>query len=165
LILVSVAFLLIPIALKEKGKAHVYTEKSKGYKVAVLLTASLVAIGPSIYLLNSDFSSEAIQIEYGDDSFRIQAPMVDKMFDYSKVEDLGIDPNFDKGSRVWGYATTKICSGTFNNAVFGNYTLASFVDVKPCVFFTYEGKYYAFNQSSVELTQAAFDRLAELVGP
>ena len=46
-----------------------------------------------------------------------------------------------------------------SNGALGNYKLASYTQVNPCIFFLYEGKYYAFNQGSVEFTEQAFEML------
>ena len=161
LILVSVAFLLVPLALKERGRKHQFVERSKTTKVLVFATVSIVAIVPTFYFMSMEDNSEAVVVEFGEDSFHIKAPMVDLTFKYEDVSDIGIDPDFDKGSRIWGYGTTNICSGKFQNAVFGKYTLASYTKVTPCVFFTCDGEYYAFNQVSVQNTYDAYETLIQ----
>jgi len=163
LILVSVGFLLIPLLMKEKGKSITFKEKSNAKKIAVFAVVSVLAIVPTVYLVNNEYNTEAILVDFGDTNLHIKAPMVDLTIPYSEIHDIGLDPDFDKGSRIYGYGTPTICSNHFRNAVFGDYTLASYTKVQPCVFFLYNGNYYAFNQNSDELTQAAYDTLAEKI--
>ena len=85
-----------------------------------------------------------------------------RYFDYDEIEDLGIDPNFEKGSRSIGYGTPNISSGKFKNSMFGPYVLMSYTKVDSCVFFTYDGSYYAFNQSTEEATMDAYLELKSI---
>jgi hypothetical protein len=161
LIFVGTALFIVTLALKEKGMAHPFKQRSRGTKIAVFTVVSILAIAPTFYLVNSEHTAEVVTVEFGEETFRIQAPMVDLTFDYDDISDLEVDPNFDKGFRKWGYGTPTVCSGSFENAAFGKYTLASYTKVKPCVFFSVDGKYYAFNQASDESTFAAYDILVE----
>ena len=128
-------------------------------KAAIFMVFTLLAIVPMTALGVSQFSQEVVDVEFLDDEVHIQAQVFNYHFKYESIEDLDIDPEFDKGKRIAGYGTPTICSGTFKNDVFGSYKLASYTQVKPCIFFLYEGKYYAFNQGSDELTQQAYEQL------
>ncbi len=160
LIVLSVSFVFIPIAMKSKAIKKPFVQRNGPSKVAAFMVCSVLAIVPMIALSNMADNSEVVTVEFYDDHFTVKAPMVSKSYDYSAVSELSIDPDFDKGTRVMGYGTPTISSGTFKNAAFGSYTLASYTKVKPCIFFEYEeGKYFAFNQSTAEATQNVFEKL------
>jgi len=149
----------MPFVMQDRAKSKEFVERSTNAKIAVFLVFSLLAIVPMTVLGTSEFSQETVDVEFMDDKVHIQAPMFNYTFEYDKIEQLEMDPNFDKGTRIGGYSTPTICSGTFKNDAFGNYKLASYTQVNPCIFFLYEGKYYAFNQASAELTEQAFEML------
>ena len=159
LMVVSIIIMLIPFVMQDRAKSKEFVERSTNAKIAVFLVFSLLAIVPMTVLGTSEFSQETVDVEFMDDKVHIQAPMFNYTFEYDKIEQLEMDPNFDKGTRIGGYATPTICSGAFSNGALGNYKLASYTQVKPCIFFLYEGKYYAFNQASAELTEQAFEML------
>jgi hypothetical protein len=151
--------MIVPFVSADSLKQKPFIERTLGRKIAAFIAVSAIVLVPTVGISAMDLTSETVVVEFGDDGFRVKAPMVNEYFEYDKVKDLTLDPNFDKGTRVWGYGTPTISSGTFNNAAFGNYTLASYTEVKPCIFFQYEGKYYAFNLSNNTDTMKAFDQL------
>jgi len=159
LIVASIIIILSSFVMPERAKSKKFVERSTGSKAAVFVVFSLLAIVPMTAIGVSQFSQDTVEVEFLDDEVHITAPMFNSHFKYELIEDLDIDPDFDKGSRIGGYATPTISSGTFKNDVFGSYRLASYTQVKPCVFFLYEGKYYAFNQASAELTEQAYQQL------
>ena len=159
LMVAGIIVMLLPMAFRERVKNRKFVMRSRGTKIAVFAVVSIAVIAPALYLMNTDQAADAVKIEFGNDSFRVIAPMVDETFEYDLVVAPTLDPDFDRGYRVWGYATHTIGTGQFNNAAFGNYTLASYTQVDPCVFFEYKGKYFAFNQSSAELTEKAYEEL------
>lgn len=159
LIVVSIIIIIAGCVMPERAMAKKFVERSPSSKAAIFMVFTLLAIVPMTALGVSQFSQEVVDVEFLDDEVHIQAPMFNYHFNYESIEDLDIDSDFDKGKRIAGYGTPTICSGTFKNDVFGNYKLASYTQVKPCIFFLYEGKYYAFNQGSDELTQQAYEQL------
>ncbi len=165
LIVVSIILMIAGCVMPERAKAKKFVEKGPAAKAAVFMVFTLLAIVPMSAIGASQFTQEAVSVEFLDDEVHIKAPMFNYHFKYESIEDLDIDPEFVKGKRIAGYGTPTICSGTFNNEAFGNYKLASYTQVKPCIFFLYEGGYYAFNQASVELTEKAYEQLQSHVGP
>lgn len=159
LIFLSTIIMLIPGVRRETAESKLFVEKSKGTKVAIFIAVTLLAMIPTVGLAGADFTSDAVTVEFTDEGVHISAPMVDRTFKYDEIEQLELDPNFDKGKRIMGYGTPYICSGTFKNDAFGSYTLMSYTKVKPCVFFLYGERYFAFNQSTDELTQQAYEEL------
>ena len=85
--------------------------------------------------------------------------MFDHTFTYSEIDEIRYDADFDKGSRRMGYGTDTISSGKWKNAEFGNYELASYSNVKPCIIISVDGGIYAFNQSSDDATLNLFNDL------
>ena len=105
--------------------------------------------------------SNAVSLEFGESGFTVKAPMFNHSFDYSEIEGLTYDSDFDKGIRVFGYGGSDICSGKFKNDSFGKYELASYTDVKPCIVFSVYGEMFAFNQKSADLTLSAYNELCD----
>ena len=167
-IIVLVAGIIVsiyPIVTMEKGVAREFVPKSTGAKVGLFIVTVAACLVPSALLDQMDFTTDSVTVEFGDDGISLGAPFVaTKTFAYDKIEELELDPDFDKGRRIMGYGTPYICSGTFENEVFGKYTLMSYTKVKPAVFFLYDGRYYAFNQADDEMTQQAYDTLVSKVG-
>ena len=159
LIVVSVVIMVAPILRKDRMRSFHFVQRSTAKKMGIFIAVSVIAIVPCTAIGLSEFTTETVIVEIGEDGLHIKAPMVDKSFDYDKIQDLEIDPDFDKGTRIAGYGTPTICSGTFSNGQFGTYTLASYTKVKPCVFFLYDGDYYAFNQADNEKTQQVYEEL------
>ena len=159
LMVVSTIIIIAGCVMPERAMAKKFVERSPSSKAAIFMVFTLLAIVPMTALGVSQFSQEVVDVEFLDDEIHIQAPMFNYHFKYESIENLDIDPEFDKGKRIAGYGTPTICSGTFKNDAFGSYKLASYTQVKPCIFFLYEGKYYAFNQGSNELTQQAYEQL------
>ena len=159
LLVVAVILIMAACVSTERAASKKFVERSVNSKIAVFLVFSVLTIAPIMVLGSTEFTQEAVNVEFDENNVHIQAPMFNYHFEYGLIEDLEFDPDFDKGKRIAGYGTPTICSGTFSNDVFGNYKLASYTQVKPCIFFLYEGKYYAFNQGSNELTQQAYEQL------
>ncbi len=159
LMVISVVLMILPILKKDSMRSFRFIERSTAKKVGIFIAVSVIAIVPTVAIGLSEFTAEIVIVEFGEDQLHVKAPMVDKKFDYDKIQNLEIDPDFDKGSRIAGYGTPTICSGTFSNAQFGSYTLASYTKVKPCIFFLYEDNYYAFNQADDGKTQQVYNEL------
>lgn len=104
-------------------------------------------------------SSDSVTVTFGEESFTVSAPMFDHSFRYDDIVEHELDKDFDKGSRVWGFGTPFIMSGTFENGEFGRYELASFAKVDYCIVISVGGEIYAFNQSTDEATQACYEEL------
>ncbi|MBR2255198.1 MAG: hypothetical protein IJ856_05240 [Candidatus Methanomethylophilaceae archaeon] len=163
LIVVSMALVFVPFVRKGWAVSRPFKSGSVARKATVFAVFTLLAVVPTI-VSNSIEGGNAVTVEFSENGFSVKAPMVDRTFEYSKVTMLELDPDFDKGSRMMGYGTSTICSGTFRNDAFGSYTLASYTKVQPCVFFEYEGRYFAFNQSSAADTEDVYQRLVSHVG-
>lgn len=136
-----------------------------GRRFLMTVAVASMTLVPFVVTDNIDMSaSGSVTVEFGDESFTIRAPMFDETFRYEDVDHVEYVEDFDKGSRKWGYATSQIASGKFHNDMFGDYRLASYVKVKPCVTFSVGGDMYAFNQHDATFTQKAYiDLMARLI--
>jgi len=163
-IAVSVILVFIPVVKVEKAMETPFVPKSAGTKVALFIAVSALALVPCALIESMDLGNEAITVEFGEDSMTISAPFSGGKFDYSGITELGYDPEFQKGSRQMGYGTPVISSGKYKNDVFGSYTLMSYTQIHPCIFFHYGDGYYAFNMASDEATLEAYELLKTKVG-
>ena len=131
--------------------------------ISVFLLVAAVSLVPTTYFLSEGIMGEDVDVTIKDDSFTVKAPMFDHTFRYDEIE-ISYDTDFDKGSRRMGYNDMKICSGKFHNDEFGNYELASYTAVKPCIIITVGEDRYAFNQDSDASTLEMFNTLKAKTG-
>ena len=80
------------------------------------------------------------------------------------MDDCQYFEDFPKGKRIMGYQDTNVSSGRYNNSLFGDYELASYSKVRPCIAISVGGEMYAFNQNSDDLTWALYQSLKERIG-
>jgi len=163
-IAVALACFLLPLALGRPGRVRRMPELTAGMMVTLVIGMSVVAVVPS--MLMAEGSVYGVEAEFGEDGFTVDAPMEHWSFKYHEIDNLALYPDFDKGTRIVGYATPKICSGTYRTDFFdpGNYLkyqLASYASEKMCIAFWVDGDLYAFNLSSRELTVDAYAELQE----
>ena len=129
------------------------------YKAFVaIFIITMVSLVPTTYLMTAESTSETVDVTLNDTSFTVKAPMFDHTFRYDEIQ-IDYDEDFDKGSRRMGYNDTNIASGKYHNSEFGNYELASYVAVKPCIIVTVGDDKYAFNQDSDASTLEMFNTL------
>ena len=165
-IAVALACFLLPLALGRPGRVRKMPELTAGMTVTLVIGMSVVAVVPS--MLMAEGSVYGVEVEFGEDEFTVDAPMEHWSFKYHEIEELALYPDFDKGSRVVGYATLKISSGTYRTDFFDpgaylKYDLASYTAVKMCVTFWVDGHLYAFNLSDEASTMAAYAELENRV--
>ena len=163
IIAISIIVLIYPIRYlndRVTDKRIILGDASDKVKIMACIVVSLLVLIP--VAITDQFSSEAVKVDvsFNDDDITIKAPMFDHTFSYSQVEVLTLEPDFDKGIRVYGYGSSTILSGVFKNDSFGRYDLASYAKVSCCIVFSVNGDMYAFNQDSDESTRNAFDVLS-----
>lgn len=155
------SILAIVIAIKTvvggTGRRMISVDSMKA--LSILLVVALVSLVPTTYIVTEFTSNESVDVTVGEDSFTVKAPMFDHNFKYSEIEEIRYDADFDKGSRKMGYATDTICSGKWKNTEFGDYELAAYAKVKPCIVISAGGGIYAFNQDSDDATLNLFNDL------
>lgn len=158
-VLLVIAFVILFLKKVEKPLPTMDSVKA----VSVLLLVTAVSLVPPAYFLSEGMMGESVDVTLDDESFTVKAPMFDHTFRYDEVQ-ISYDKDFDKGSRRMGYDDMKICSGKFHNDEFGNYELASYKSVKPCIIIAVGEDRYAFNQGSDESTSELFDTLKAKMG-
>ena len=166
LIVLSVVFILIPIAFFNEKIRKIripFRDSSPAVKSVLALLVSVTVIIPIPIACIMDQDGNDVTVTFGDDSFTVRAPVFDYTFRYEDVKELTFEENFEKGKRVYGFATSKISSGKYSNSSFGDYYLASYSKVSPCITFSADGTMYAFNQIDDEKTKQAFDTLSEKI--
>jgi len=166
---VAIAAFMYPIYYVNSKKYRAKPAKEPRFSANAMIAISVAVIIASAApaLLMSEFVGDGtIKANVTDDFVSIEGPMFPlKEFDYDKIDDIILDSNFDKGRRTNGFGTSTIQSGHFSNGTLGDYMLASYAQVKPCIVIEYEGEHYAFNQSTVELTQKLFDDIKDKMTP
>lgn len=161
IILLSLIFVFIPIPIFRKNpKARIPLKNcSTKTKMALTTAISVAVLIPIPVAFMLDDSGNEVTVTFDEDSFTVKAPMFDHTFSYNDVGGLAFEENFEKGKRIYGYATSEISSGKYRNSLFGEYELASYSKITPCITFSVNGNMYAFNQEDVEKTQQAYDAL------
>ena len=165
IIVLSLIFIIVPILIfKKNPNAHIPL-KNCSAKTQMALTAviSVVVLLPIPVACMLDDSGNEVTVTFDEGSFAVRAPMFDHTFSYDEVNGLTFEENFEKGKRIYGYATSEICSGKYSNSLFGEYELASYSKVTPCITFSVNGDMYAFNQADLEKTQQAYNTLCEKI--
>lgn len=170
IMIAGVALLLYSVVLVSRKsfeetwryKEPVNPSKGKILAVTLIFAISMVPVGFSV---SSIGGNEEINITLNDDDFLVKAPMFDHTFAYDEIDTIYLDTDFEKGSRISGYGTNTIKSGNFRNSEFGDYKLASYAKVTPCIVIMVDGNYYAFNQSSDSLTEELYQDLLERIQP
>lgn len=160
LIVVSLILFMMPVRLmseKYRNKLKDLPAVSSKKTWAPLMAVTVVAVVPCGYMLMDTVTG--VSVEYDDYRIVITAPMFKATLDRSKISEHSYVDVFTKGSRVNGFADGTMCTGTFNNNLYGNYQLAAFAKVSPCITLKCDGTYYAFNQSTPEATAALFDAI------
>lgn len=145
LIVVGVVLLIASAAaIRKKVDSYQLPSFGTGAKAIAVIGVALLATVPAT-VLSDTVAKESVEITFYDDGFAVKAPMFDNRFHYSDIQDCRIEKNFDRGARIYGYAGPDICSGKWNNGLFGTYELAMYTCVKDVIAFSEGGAMYAFN--------------------
>lgn len=169
LTVISVVFMIVGIVNVNRKKylkdpsspLPVPTEAEKKRNKYIMIAAVGVTAVVLVIVAVLMFSYGDVSADLEDDRVVIKAPMVDetvKFDDIVTVDDIQLRYDIDTGSRVSGFGTSKISSGNFRNAEFGNYTLASYTQVNAYIVI-YSSGHVVFNLGTVAETQDFYDRL------
>ncbi len=163
LIAASIVLMVAPI-FKGISKGSPLPSWSKGTRVAVVAVSLVLAVVPFMYIAGGSLgTSDSVDVSLGEDSFKISAPFFSHTFSYDDVDDCQYINDFDKGKRIMGFHSGTISSGHYRNSMFGDYELAAYSEVRPCIAFSVDGEMYAFNQSSDEKTMEMFEDLVKRI--
>lgn len=160
---VSLCIMFLPVVKIHSKKDPSYYQdvpsvsSSKAWILTILVSA-MVAVPVGYFLLEGS-NTENVTVDVYEDRFTVKAPMFDKTFYYDKIDSFVLNEDFDKGKRISGYGTFEIKSGHFRNSELGDYQLASYAKVVPCIVLFVNGDAYAFNQESADDTVKIFEVL------
>lgn len=103
-----------------------------------------------------------IEMHYGEDRVEIEMTYHgDVAIAYDNIEKIEYREDFAAGSRVMGFGSPRLSTGTFQNEEFGNYTRYTYTGCKAAVILTVDGKKVAVNGRTVADTVAIYETLTE----
>lgn len=131
-------------------------EKRKQRKIIAICVVIGVAVLAVILMA---VSGGDVKATLNDDNLNVDAPMVDETIKYSDIRKLELRNDMDIGNRTNGFGGSDISSGTFKNAEFGNYTLASYNSVGIHIVVHTSDSVLVFNADSADKTVAFYTDL------
>lgn len=156
-----VAVFIVSFTKKKIEKPLPTMDSIRAFSIILLVTAA--SIVPTTVFLSDGITSESVDVTLDETSFTVKAPMFDHTFSYSEIDDIQYFDDFDKGTRKMGYNDGRISSGKYNNSMFGDYQLASYSSVRPCIAISVGGDMYAFNQDSDAKTLELYNSLVSRI--
>ena len=91
-----------------------------GIIVTLVLAVLFAALIPLMFTGN-------ITVEYGDGGFKIEADYFEDLtVGYDEVDSVELVEDFDRGTRVYGFGSSKLLMGTFKSDTYGKYTLYAY---------------------------------------
>ena len=142
------------LATKEDYKLTISkTSKNAGILTVILVAAVLIFAG--VMMFTGD-----IRVSYNDDSFTIEATYYnDLTINYSDIESITFDDDFNVGLRVYGFNSAKFDLGNYKNEEFGSYTIYAYKQCDACVVLKTDGKALALNGTDKEQTLAIYNEI------
>ena len=162
LITMLLVLILVPVVYsysiykkhREAGIEYEPVFNQKSDKVAKRITSicvPLVLVGVAVLMFTGN-----MEVTYTDTDFQIKASYADTLtVSYNEVESVEY--------REFGFNSAKLCTGTFNNAEFGRYTLYAYTQGKGAVVLHKDGKVLVIVGATEEESKAIYDTLAEKI--
>lgn len=92
-----------------------------GKWVAIIVIPILVVLFVVLMFVGS------VDVAFGEESFVIEVTFTEDLeVKYNEVESVELRDDFDVGSRVYGFGSPRLSTGTFENDEFGRYTLYAY---------------------------------------
>lgn len=172
-IFIGLTVIFLSVAVMVIGLVAGYSEKAKKKRLSmnpmkamtIVALVTVVSIVPVIAMTTVNDTTESVDVFVGENTFTVKAPMFDHTFSYADIDSMEYYDEFEKGTRIMGYNTGYISSGKFKNDLLGNYELASYSEIAPCIVIKVNGDGYAFNQSSEQATKNLFAKLKDRMTP
>ena len=147
---------------RKQLKAGTYVENNtipksmnKTSKVITLLVLPLILIGVVVMMLVG-----TIALTYGESSFTVEATFSDsRTVEYDAVDSIEYREDFDKGTRIFGFSSARLLTGTFSNDEFGSYTLYSYTTCDSAVIIKVGNKTLAISGADNQSTKEIYDTL------
>ena len=106
--------------------------------------------------------SGKITISYSKDSFTVDSTYDSLLsVEYDSIESLEYRENFDFGSRIFGFSSAKLLSGSFQNDEFGTYTLYSYTNSDAVVIIKSGNKILVIGGIDSAATKEIYDTLMQ----
>jgi len=96
------------------------------FLVVLFVTICVAAVGIMFFVGHADASLD-------DDSVTIDATMLHRDILYTDISSADLRDNMDYGTRISGFSSNLVDTGTFNSVEFGNYTLSLNKDTSKCI--------------------------------
>ena len=147
---------------RKQLKAGTYVENNtipksmnKTSKVITLIVLPLILIGVVVMMLVG-----TIALTYGESSFTVEATFSDsRTVEYDAVDSIEYREDFDKGTRIFGFSSARLLTGTFSNDEFGSYTLYSYTTCDSAVIIKVGNKTLAISGADNQITKEIYDTL------
>ena len=104
-----------------------------------------------------------VTVEFGETEFKTDSSYWSALtVEYDSVVDVELRENFDRGSRINGIGSVKLCSGLFENDEFGRYMLYSYTANDTVIVVTTTNAVLVFNMEDSEKTSEIYEQLKEI---
>ena len=119
---------------KAEGVEYDFGDFGKQTKIAKRITIVAVPILVVLFVVLMFLGS--VDVELGEESFVIEATFAsDLEVYYAEVETVELREEFDIGSRIFGFGSPRLSTGTFENGEVGRYTLYAYTNAESYVIF------------------------------
>lgn len=130
----------------------------------VVVFSVILAIGIVVFVMFI-ISAGHVNVSLDDTGINIDASMADQHINYSDIATVEYRDGFDKGSRIGGYSSLDIDSGTYRNNEFGKYKLAIHSKVPAYIVIGLkDGSHSVFNMDGVDATKTMCQDIKDRVG-
>ena len=110
---------------KAEGIHYDFGEFGKQAKIAKRIAAVSLPILIVVFVMLMFYGDVGVTL--GEDSFVIEASFTSELeVKYDEVESIELRDDFNVGSRIFGFGSPRLSTGTFETAEFGRYTLYAY---------------------------------------
>ena len=150
-------------AHKAQGIVYAAPAKTRGQKiVAMVSTAAVIVILAGVAVL---MFTGGVAYTCNEDTLRIEASFAEDItVPYKDMEAVELREDFDIGMRVFGFASARLSSGTFQNEEFPAYTLYAYNACPSMILIRSGEKWLALNAATPEETQKLYETLQQKLG-
>lgn len=115
-----------------------------------------------VYTLSG--GSVGIWLDFGEDSLAIAASNYDWIVPYDQIDSMELTLLSDPGTLMEGIEKRTLCCGTWQNDVWGEYTLCVNPKIEQCIVLTMQsGQILAINYENSESTQSLYKMFTDLL--
>lgn len=130
----------------------------KAYKISTiiaLIIVPIILVGISFVMFTGNIS-----ITYTDDSFTVDSVYYDSLtINYLDIDNIEIFENDEIGTKEYGFNSTKLSLGKFNNKQFNSHTRYTYNNCKTIVAIESNGKTLLINDTTPDLTHKIYHKI------